>query len=72
MSCAMIYRVEILKAAEVASLLRVSTRQVYELCKDRTHSGEVRENPLPVVRFGCSVRFVKSDVEAWVEKLVRK
>ena len=62
---------EILKPAEVAALLRVSTRQVYELCKDRTHSGEVRENPLPVVKFGSSVRFIRADVEAWIEKLAR-
>jgi predicted DNA-binding transcriptional regulator AlpA len=63
---------EILTAAEVAALLRVSKRQVYELCKDRTHSGDVRDNPLPAIRFGSSVRFRKSDVEAWIDELVAK
>lgn len=63
---------DILKASEVAALLRVSKRQVYELCKERTHSGDLREDPLPVVHFGCSVRFVKADVEQWIQKQASK
>jgi excisionase family DNA binding protein len=63
---------EILKAGEVAEMLRVSKRQVYELCKERTHTGEIRENPLPVVKFGCSVRFIRADVEAWIETLAAR
>jgi predicted DNA-binding transcriptional regulator AlpA len=61
-----------LTAGEVAAMLRVSTRQVYELTKERTQSGDVRKHPLPALRFGKSVRFRKSDVESWVEKLLRK
>lgn len=63
---------DILKAAEVAALLRVSKRQVYELCKDRTHSGDIRENPLPCLLFGCSVRFRKTDVDRWIEQQATK
>jgi excisionase family DNA binding protein len=61
---------EILTADEVAAMLKVSKRHVYELTRDRTQSGEIREHPLPVVRFGASVRFRRSDVEEWIEKLV--
>lgn len=63
---------EILTVTEVAAMLKFSKSQVYELAKARTRTCEVRENPLPVVRIGSSVRFRKSDVEAWVEKLVQK
>ena len=60
---------EILTVKEVAALLRVSRWHVYELVKQRTKSGDVRENPLPCVRLGKSVRFRKNDVEEWVERL---
>jgi excisionase family DNA binding protein len=43
---------EILTVGEVAALLRISRTHVYELSKERTPSGDLRENPLPVVRFG--------------------
>ncbi len=60
---------EILTADEVATWLRVSKRHVYELSKQRTKSGDVRDNPLPCVRFGKSIRFNKAAVEAWFERL---
>ena len=63
---------EILTANEVASLLKISKRQVYELTKERTQSGDIREHPLPCVRLGKLVRFRRSDVEAWIEKLVQR
>lgn len=61
---------EILTASEVAALLRVSKWQVYEMSRERTRTGEVRSNPIPSLRIGASVRFRRSDVEAWIEKLV--
>lgn len=63
---------EILTAGEVAAMLRVSKRQVYELCKQRTPSGDVREHPMPCVRLGKLVRFNKAAVEEWVEQLAAK
>jgi excisionase family DNA binding protein len=54
---------EILTAAEVAAILKISTRQVYELAKER-------ENPIPSVRIRTSVRFRKADVDSWVAGLV--
>jgi len=61
---------EILTVAEVAAMLKISKGQVYELAKERTRTGELRGNPIPRVRIGASVRFRKSDIEEWVEKLV--
>jgi predicted DNA-binding transcriptional regulator AlpA len=46
---------EILTAQEVAAMLRISTRQVYELAKET-------ENPIP----STSERFRKSDVDGCV------
>jgi len=63
---------EILTVAELAAMLRLSKSQIYEMTKARTRSGDIRQYPLPVLRFGASVRFRKSDVEAWVEKLVAR
>ena len=63
---------ELLTAVEVAALLRVSKSQVYELCKERTQSGDIRENPLPCVCFGKLVRFRRVDLETWLDKLATK
>jgi predicted DNA-binding transcriptional regulator AlpA len=56
----------ILTADEVASLLRISKRHVFELAQARTRSGDVRDNPLPCLKLGKSVRFDKDEVERWL------
>jgi excisionase family DNA binding protein len=63
---------EILTVAELATLLKMSKTQVYEMTKTRTRTGSMREHPLPVLRINGNVRFRKSDVEAWIEKLVTR
>jgi len=55
---------EILTASEVAALLKISKRQVYELAKQE-------ENPIPSVRIRTSVRFPKIEVERWLMGLVQ-
>lgn len=57
---------------EVAAMLKISKSSVYELTNERTRSGDIREHPLPVLRIGSSLRFRKSDVEAWIEKLATR
>ena len=49
--------------------MKISKGHVYELCKQRTKSGEVREHPIPCIRLGTSVRFSKAAVEEWVQRL---
>lgn len=63
---------EILTVAEVAALLKMSKRQVYEMTKTRTRTGAMRDNPIPLVKINGNVRFRKSDVEDWIEKLVAR
>jgi excisionase family DNA binding protein len=47
---------EILTAEEVAAILKISKRQVYELARES-------ENPIPGIRIRMSVRFRKADVD---------
>lgn len=60
---------EILTVTQVAALLQMSKGQIYEMTKEHTRSGDVRENPLPAMKIGASVRFRKKDIDAWLEKL---
>jgi excisionase family DNA binding protein len=62
---------EILTADDVAKLLRISKYSVYELAKSRTRQGGVRTQPLPALRIGAALRFRKSDVDAWLERLLQ-
>ena len=59
--------VEILTAIQVAKMLQLSKRQVYNLCRERVRVQQ--DFPLPRIVINSSVRFVKQDVEAWVAKL---
>jgi excisionase family DNA binding protein len=56
---------EILTAKEVGAMLKLSTRQVYELAKDSV-------NPLPSLRIRTSVRFRRADLEGWIAGLIEK
>lgn len=60
---------EILTVDELAAMLKMSKGQIYEMTKTRTQTSAMRENPLPVVKINGNVRFRKSDIEAWLEKL---
>ena len=51
------FREPLLKAVDTAALLAVRTSWVYEA---------VRDGRLPCVRVGRHVRFLRSDLEAWV------
>ena len=65
-------RMEILKVDDVAEWLRLSKSQIYELTKERTRNGDLREDPIPVLRIGTAVRFRRKEVEEWIEKLVKR
>lgn len=49
---------KILKAAEVAKILRITTAQVYKLAR----AGEI-----PSIRIGGSVRFSSTALASWME-----
>jgi excisionase family DNA binding protein len=63
---------EILTVDELASVLKMTKRQVYEMTSTRTRTGAMKKNPLPVVRINGNLRFRRVDVEAWLAKLAQE
>jgi predicted DNA-binding transcriptional regulator AlpA len=61
---------EILTIDELASLLKMSRRQIYTMCESRTRTGSMKDYPLPVLKINGNLRFRKADVDSWVERLV--
>jgi predicted DNA-binding transcriptional regulator AlpA len=61
---------EILTVAELPVMLKMSKAQVYEMTRERTRNGSMRDNPVPVLRINGNLRFRKADIEAWLESLV--
>ena len=58
---------EILTVEEVAAMLKMSKRQIYEQTRKR---GQVRqEHPIPILRINGNLRFRKADIEAWLDQL---
>jgi excisionase family DNA binding protein len=58
---------EILTVDELASLLKMTRRQIYSMTEKRTRAKQ--EHPLPLMRINSNLRFSKSAVEAWLAKL---
>jgi excisionase family DNA binding protein len=57
----------ILTIDEVASLLKVSRRSVYEWTSERGRD-RLKANPFPVLRINSTIRFVREDVLAWINR----
>ena len=58
---------EILTIDELAALLKMSKGQIYEMTKERTRSGAMRNNPIPVLKINGNVRFRKASIDEWLE-----
>jgi predicted DNA-binding transcriptional regulator AlpA len=59
--------VEILNAQQVADLMQMSKRQIYNLCRERVRSQQ--QFPIPLIRLNGNVRFIRSQVEDYLVKL---
>jgi excisionase family DNA binding protein len=57
---------DILTIDELAAWLRISRRSVYELTPERGKSKS--KHMLPTFRIGKSLRFVRADVQEWIDK----
>lgn len=58
---------EILTVADVARLLRCKVSSVYNLTRRR---GRARyDNPIPVLRLPCGLRFKRSSIMTWLDSL---
>lgn len=60
---------EILTVTEVAALLKMSKGQIYEMTKERTRTGSMKDHPLPVLKINGNLRFRRVDVDSWLARL---
>ena len=58
---------EILDIAELATLLKFSRSQCYELCRERVQSRMA--HPLPMIKINGNLRFDKTAVTEWLHQL---
>jgi predicted DNA-binding transcriptional regulator AlpA len=62
-----ITQTEILTVSDVAKLLKFSKGQVYDLTRSRAR---VRQTlPIPTLRINGNLRFRRSDIEQWLNRL---
>ncbi|MGA9899590.1 MAG: helix-turn-helix domain-containing protein [Terriglobales bacterium] len=58
---------EVMTIDELAAMLKMTRRQIYELTSTRA---QVRhKHPIPILRINGNIRFRRSDIEAWLEEL---
>ena len=61
---------QLLTIEELASLLRVKPRTIYEMTSQRGRKRS--KHPLPVIRINAKcLRFRRQDIEKWIESLAR-
>ena len=61
---------EILTVDELAALLKMNRRQIYEMTRQRTR---VRQPlPLPLLRINGNIRFRKTDISKWLDELAER
>jgi excisionase family DNA binding protein len=58
---------EILTVDELAQLLKMTRRQIYSMTETRTRAKQ--EHPLPILRVNGNLRFSRTAVEVWLQKL---
>jgi predicted DNA-binding transcriptional regulator AlpA len=63
---------EILTVDELASLLKMSKKQIYNMTETRTRTGSMKAHPLPVLRINGNLRFCKADVVSWLAMLAEQ
>ena len=63
---------EILTIDELAALLKMSRRQIYEMTATRTRTGAMKDHPLPVLRINGNLRFLRKNVDEWLRLLEGK
>jgi Helix-turn-helix domain len=57
---------EILTVSDVAALLRCKPSSVYNLTRKRARR---YDNPIPVLRLPCGLRFKRSSIMTWLDSL---
>ena len=60
---------EILTVTELAALLNMSKGQIYEMTKEHTRTGSMKDHQLPVLKINGVLRFRESDADSWLARL---
>jgi excisionase family DNA binding protein len=61
---------DIMTLEEACAYLRISRGQAYDLTRNR---GRVRQvHPIPVLRYGRSMKFRKASLDKWLERLEKQ
>lgn len=58
---------ELLRVKDLSTWLTISERSVRELCRESVRARQ--KHPLPMLKINRAVRFLRSDVEQWLEQL---
>jgi predicted DNA-binding transcriptional regulator AlpA len=61
---------DLMTTEETCAYLRISKSQLYVQTRSDTRSRQV--HPLPVIRFGKSLKFRKSSLDAWMSSLEKQ
>jgi predicted DNA-binding transcriptional regulator AlpA len=62
-------RTMVMTADQLATMLQMNRSQIFELTKERTRHGLMREHPIPAKKIGGSLRFLRGDIVDWLQKL---
>jgi predicted DNA-binding transcriptional regulator AlpA len=60
---------EILTVEELATLLKMKRRQIYEMTRGRARVRQALPLPLPLLRINGNLRFRRTDVAKWLDEL---
>jgi predicted DNA-binding transcriptional regulator AlpA len=60
------FQSEVLTIDELGAWLKLSRSQVYSMTRERR---QLAEHPIPILRLLCGIRFRRSDVEAWLNRV---
>jgi predicted DNA-binding transcriptional regulator AlpA len=63
---------EILTVDELATLLKMTKRQIYTLTETRSRtSGSMKTYPLPALKINGNLRFRRASIEEWLLEVER-
>jgi predicted DNA-binding transcriptional regulator AlpA len=60
---------EILTVDELATLLKMTKRQIYTMTETRAQSGAMKAHPLPALKINGNLRFRKAPIDEWILKV---
>jgi predicted DNA-binding transcriptional regulator AlpA len=63
---------DILTVDDLAQLLKMTRRQIYEMTAARTRTGAMKKHPVPSLRINGNLRFRRGDIDRWLSELAQE